>query len=135
MLELWCTDIGNAYLEVYTAEKLYVIASGEFVALEGHTLIINKVEAAGHYEYIVQYVNDLAIASKNPTAVIDELQIAHGLKLKGTGPIEYHLGCKFLRDMQGVLCMAPKNYIDHMMDTYFRMFGTRPKQAYTSPLE
>ena len=40
--EIWATDIGNAYLESYTKEKVYIIAGPEFGELEGHTLIISK---------------------------------------------------------------------------------------------
>ena len=39
-LETYCTDIGNAYLEAYTAEKVCIIAGPEFGDLEGHVLII-----------------------------------------------------------------------------------------------
>jgi len=41
-LDLWATDIGNAYLEALTKEKIYIIASPEFRKLEGHILIIQK---------------------------------------------------------------------------------------------
>ena len=41
-LEIWATDIGNAYLEVRTKEKLYIIAGPEFGKLEGHILVIYK---------------------------------------------------------------------------------------------
>ena len=41
-LETWATDIGNAYLEAYTDEKVYIIAGPEFGKLEGHILIIQK---------------------------------------------------------------------------------------------
>ena len=41
-LELWATDIGNAYLEAYTAEKVYIIAGPEFGELEGHILVVSK---------------------------------------------------------------------------------------------
>jgi hypothetical protein len=41
-MELWATDIGNAYLEAYTAEKLFIVAGPEFGDLEGHMLIISK---------------------------------------------------------------------------------------------
>jgi hypothetical protein len=41
-MELWATDIGNAYLEAYTAEKLFIMAGPEFGELEGHMLIISK---------------------------------------------------------------------------------------------
>jgi hypothetical protein len=41
-LELWVTDIGNAYLESYTKEKVAFIAGPEFGEHEGHTFIIIK---------------------------------------------------------------------------------------------
>ena len=41
-LELWGADIGNAYLEAYTNEKLFIIAGAEFEELEGFILIFNK---------------------------------------------------------------------------------------------
>ena len=41
-LETWTTDIGNAYLEAFTEEKVYIIAGPEFGEREGHVLIISK---------------------------------------------------------------------------------------------
>ena len=41
-LELWGADVGNAYLEATTKEKVYIIGGPEFGPLEGHTLIIYK---------------------------------------------------------------------------------------------
>jgi hypothetical protein len=41
-LELWATDIGNAYLESYTKEKVAFIVGPEFGEHEGHTFIIIK---------------------------------------------------------------------------------------------
>ena len=41
-LEVYSTDIGNAYLEAQTSEKVYIIAGPEFGECEGHTLIIFK---------------------------------------------------------------------------------------------
>jgi hypothetical protein len=41
-LDLWATDIGNAYLEAFTMEQNYIIAGPEFGQLEGHYLIIIK---------------------------------------------------------------------------------------------
>ena len=38
----WVTDIGNAYLELYTSEKVYIIAGPEFGDREGHMLVIIK---------------------------------------------------------------------------------------------
>jgi Reverse transcriptase (RNA-dependent DNA polymerase) len=43
-LNFWSTDIGNAYLESNTMEKIYIVGCKEFacVGLEGHTLVIVK---------------------------------------------------------------------------------------------
>lgn len=42
-LETWCTDVGNAYLESYTKEKVGIIAGPEFgEQIQGCTLIIVK---------------------------------------------------------------------------------------------
>jgi hypothetical protein len=41
-LKLWGVDVGNAYLEARTREKVYIVAGGEFGALNGHTLILVK---------------------------------------------------------------------------------------------
>jgi hypothetical protein len=41
-LDLWATDICNAYLDAFTMEQNYIIAGPEFGQLEGHYLIIVK---------------------------------------------------------------------------------------------
>ena len=41
-LELWGADIGNAYLEAHTQEKLFIIGGAEFEELQGFILIFNK---------------------------------------------------------------------------------------------
>jgi hypothetical protein len=41
-LDLWATDISNAYLEAFTMERNYIVAGPEFGQLEGHYLIIVK---------------------------------------------------------------------------------------------
>jgi Reverse transcriptase (RNA-dependent DNA polymerase) len=41
-LQLWATDIGTAYLEAYTSEKVYIVAGPEFGDREGHILLISK---------------------------------------------------------------------------------------------
>ena len=43
-LELWATDIGNAYLESVTKEKVAFVAGPEFREYEGHTFIILKAQ-------------------------------------------------------------------------------------------
>ena len=41
-MEPWATDVGNAYLESYTTEKIVFVAGPEFGELEGHTLKVVK---------------------------------------------------------------------------------------------
>ena len=92
-------------------------------------------ENNGVYEYIAVYVDDLAIAAKDPQSIIDCLMNKHNFKLKGSGPISFHLGCDFFRNDEDILCFAPRKYIKKMADNYTRMFGTAPKETVLSPLE
>ena len=41
-MEVWGADIGNAYLETTTKEKLYIVAGPEFEELQGHIVVIHK---------------------------------------------------------------------------------------------
>ena len=54
--------------------------------------------------------------------------------MKGTGPVEFHLGCDFFRDETGTLCFGPRKYIERVALQYKDMFGESPKPA-SSPLE
>ena len=56
-----------------------------------------------HCEYIAVYVDDLAICMKDPQAFCDTVEKKYTLKLKGVGPISYHLGCGYTRDEDGTL--------------------------------
>ena len=125
-LEVWGADIGNAYLEARTKEKVYIIAGKGFGELEGHTLVIDKalyglkssglrwhekfsdtLRDMGFYiskgdpdvwmrkngdiwEYIAVYVDDLAIAARDPKSICERLTNTYKYKLKGLGPIEIH---------------------------------------------
>ena len=169
-LVLWGADVGNAYLEAKTKEKVYIIGGPEFGPLAGHTLVIDKAlyglrssglcwhqrfadvlramgftpskaeadiwmrESDNLYEYIAVYVDDLLIAARNPEAIIKTLSEIHEFKLKGVGPLTYHLGCDYFRDNDGTLCCGPKKYINKLMDQYQNMFGCKPRE-YWSPLD
>ena len=90
------------------------------------------------YEYIAVYVDDLALALLNPLGFISILEEKHKFEMKGTGPIEFHLGCNFLRDSDGTLRLEPKKYIERIIQSYEQHFGQKPKtdSAYaSSPLE
>ena len=170
-LKLWATDIGNAYLEAETREKLCIHAGPEFGKLQGHTLSIHKAlyglrssglrwhlrfadclremgffpcraepdiwmrENGESYDYVAIYVDDLAFAMKEPEDFVKTLTDKYKFKLKGTGPISYHLGADFVREEDGTLSMMPRKYIEKVCDGYERMFGEKPHTRYHSPLE
>lgn len=50
------------------------------------------------YEYVAVY---------DPLAIIDPLGTTYSFKLKGTGPLSFHLGMNFFRDDSGVLSYSP----------------------------
>jgi len=93
-------------------------------------------EREGLWEYIATYVDVLLIVSKDLQSIIEMLQGApYNFKLKGSGPISFHLGCGFERDRYNLLCINPKKYIEKMMQSFERMFGERPNKRPKSPLE
>lgn len=67
---------------------------------------------------ILRYVNDLAMASKDPKGITDMLTTTYGFKLKGMGPIDYHLGMSFTRNESGQLCISPQGYVEMMVNSY-----------------
>ena len=67
--------------------------------------------------------------------IIILLEENYTYKLKGTGIISYHLGCDFFRDDENILCMAPKIYIEKIIDRYKNMFNKKPSTKCKSPLE
>jgi hypothetical protein len=71
-----------------------------------------------HYEYIVVYINNLGIASKDPAAITTELHERYGFQLKGIGPTTFHLSTNYFQDKAGTMCMEPKKYIKKMIDSY-----------------
>jgi len=80
-------------------------------------------------------VDNVAAAAKDPKSITDLLQDKYHFKLKGTGPISFHLGCDFVRDDDGTMCMSLKKYIEKLLGTYEHIFGSKPKQNVTSLLE
>ena len=172
-LAIWSTDVGNAYLEAYTSEKVYILAGKEFGDRAGHILIIRKalygLRSSGarwhdrlaevlremgffpcraepdiwmrpakdrsKYEYVAVYVDDLALALEEPLEFLEILEKKYSFKLKGSGPISFHLGMDFARDEDGTLYFTPKCYVEKILSNYERLFGEQPKKIYHSPLE
>jgi hypothetical protein len=87
------------------------------------------------YEYIAVYVDDLCISSKDPKAITDTLTEQYGFKLKGTGPIDYHLGMTFCRNDCNALCISPQHYIEKMVESYKQMLNENPPSKANSPLD
>ena len=86
------------------------------------------------YGYIAVYVDDLAIAAKDPQTFCNELKKRYNLKLKGVGPLEYHLGCTYKKDPDGTLAADPRRYVNKILESYERMFKEKPRKS-RPPLE
>ena len=41
-MKVWRADIGNAYVEATTKEKIYIVTGPEFEELQGHILVTHK---------------------------------------------------------------------------------------------
>ena len=53
------------------------------------------------YEYIAVYVDSLCIAAQSPKEIINILKSKYKLKVKGDGPLTYHLGADYYQDPDG----------------------------------
>ena len=70
-------------------------------------------------EYVGTYVDNLCIIMKDPEFFLEQLKGPKGnFKLKGSGPLKFHLGCGFHQDSTGTLCMDAEKYIKKMQDAY-----------------
>ena len=58
----------------------------------------------------------------------------YNLKLKGVGPLEYHLGCTYKKDPDGTLAADPRRYVNKILESYERMFMEKPRKS-RPPLE
>ena len=71
------------------------------------------------YEYVAIYVDGLCLVMNDPSAFLKILQDnPYNFKLKGLGPMSFHLGCGFRRDKDGKLVMDPGKYVEKMMTAY-----------------
>ena len=68
---------------------------------------------------------------KDPKAFCDTLKETYKLKQKGVGPINYHLGCGYTRDEDGTLVAHPKKYVEKIVQSYEKVFGSKPKKTRT----
>ena len=57
------------------------------------------------------------------------------LRIKGDGPLEYHLGCDDKLDKDGTLEAQPTRYINTILESYKKMFPDENFINAKSPLE
>ena len=57
--------------------------------------------------FLTIYVDELLIASEKPKQIIQDLKEQFMLKIKGDGPLEYHLGCDYKSDKDSTLAAPP----------------------------
>jgi hypothetical protein len=91
-------------------------------------------EKDGLYEHIAVYVDDLLIAAKDPESITKALSEKNMFKIKGVGPLTYHLGSIYFCDSDETLCYGPRKYFAKLVDQFENKFGCKPCE-YTSPLE
>ena len=87
------------------------------------------------YEYIAVYVDDLCIALQDPKEIINILKSKYNLKVKGEGPLTYHLGADYYQDQDRTIVCQPKKNIEKLNKTYVRLFNTEPSKGLKMPLE
>ena len=81
------------------------------------------------YEYSAAYVDDLAIALKNPKKITDQLQHKYKFKFKGTEPLTYQVRCVCTKDNDGTLVADPTQYVEKILESKERTFGSKHKKA------
>ena len=96
---------------------------------------MRKTSRLNLYEYIAVYVDDLSIAAQNPKEMINILKSKYQLKVKGDGPLTYHLGADYYHDPDGTMVHPPKIYIEKLKETHIRLFNTEPSKGLKTPLE
>ena len=76
-----------------------------------------------HYENITVYVDNLAICMKDPHAFCDTFKEVYKLKLKGVGPLSYHLSCRYTREEDGALVAHTRKCVDKIPECYEKCLG------------
>jgi hypothetical protein len=82
------------------------------------------------YEYVATYVDDLCLGMLDPKSFKDTLQKKYNFKLKGTGPIDFHLRQSFSWNEDGEMEISVIHYVDKMMDTYVQLYGEKPRKLH-----
>ena len=95
-------------------------------------IFIRKSSTRDVYELVGVYVDDLAIIMDNPEEFLTQLQSGpYNFKLKGSGPMNFHMGCGSGQNEHDVLSMDPTKYLNKMVETYKQLYGQSPKLSQT----
>ena len=62
-------------------------------------------------------------------------QIKYKLKVKGDGPLTYHLGADYFQDPDGTMVSQAKKFIEKLKETFVRLLNTEPSKGLITPLE
>ena len=63
------------------------------------------------------------------------LKKKHNIKIKGEGPLKYHLGCDYHMDPDGTLVAQPQKYISKILDSFHQMFPGESLPQVKSPVD
>ena len=134
--EIWGADIGNAYLEAYTDQKLCIIAGPEFKELQGHLLIMIKAlhgtrsGGARWHDRLFDILQELRFKPSKADPDVWMRPEPGGTCYE----YEYHLGCTYKKDPDGTLAADPRRYVNKILESYERMFKEKPRKS-RPPLE
>ena len=84
---------------------------------------------------MIPCLDDLLIACTCASEFIHTLKRKHNLKIKGDGPLKYHLGCDYHLDQDGTLVALSKKYISKILDSFHQMFPGEIVPQVKSPLD
>jgi hypothetical protein len=123
-LEVWSTDIGNAYLETYTKEKVYIIAGPEFGDREGHTLIISKA-LYGLHSSGLRWSERLADVLRSMGFFPSKAEKDIWMRDKGD---HYEYIAVYVDDLL-IASRSPKDIVDALIKKHkFKLKGTGPTE-------
>ena len=112
-LQAMVGDVGNAYLEAETQEKVFFIAGPEFGDLQGHTMIIFKAlyglrsSGARYHETMATTLSDMGF---KPTLADPDLWIRD----KGD---HYEYVCVYVDDLM-MISKNPQEFFDSLVNKY-----------------
>jgi len=122
-LETWATDIGNAYLEAQTREKVYIIAGPEFGELEGHVLVIRYGLCTSGLRWHECFADCLREMGFTPSKAEPDIWLCpNGSK--------YEYIAVYVDDL-AIAAADPRKIVDVLINHYkFKLKGTGPIAVY-----